>query len=83
MFQKLKEVYKNLEKKAFLVLKHGLKFCFSLCILSVFLLLIYNVMFTSPFLYYIGITLFRLSIIFSIEFIICAMVTDKIKKQLT
>lgn len=83
MFQKIKENYKNLEKKASVVLKYGLQFCFLLTILAISILLIYDIFLATPTLYYIGITIFRLSLIFGIEFIICAFVADKIKKQLT
>ena len=82
MFNKLLEIFKNLDKKAFTIMKHGLEFCFAVCILSVSILFTYNFTLQSPFIYYIGISLFKLSLIFGIEFIICGFVVDGIKKQL-
>lgn len=82
MFKVLKNSFKNFDKITNKVLKNGLKFCFILCIISVFILLTYNLILSTPILYYLGINLFKLSLIFGIEFIICSFVTDKIKKQL-
>lgn len=82
MFKKLLESFKNFDKLTYKILKHGLNFCFAICLISVFILLTYELVFTTPFIYYIGISLFRLSLIFGIEFIICSFVVDGIKKQL-
>ena len=82
MFKVLKNSFKNFDKITNKILKSGLKFCFILCMISVFILLTYNLIFSTPILYYIGINLFKLSLIFGIEFIICYFVTDGIKKQL-
>ena len=82
MLKKLLDSYKKMDNMANKILKKGLKFCFVLCIVSILILLTYMVMFSSPNLYYIGISLFRLSITFSIEFLICALVVDSIKKEL-
>lgn len=82
MLKKLLENFKNFDKLTFKILKHGLNFCFLICLISVSILLTYELAFTSPFIYYIGISLFRLSLIFGIEFIICSFVVDGIKKQL-
>ena len=82
MIKNLIDNLKNLDKKNYKILIYGLRFCFTLCIISCIILITYNITFTSPFLYYIGISLFRLSIIFGIEFIICSLITDKIKKQM-
>ncbi len=82
MFKKIVEIYQNFEKTTYKILRSGLKFCFALCIISISILLTYEVFISSPFIYYIGIALFRLSLIFGIEFIICGFITDGIKKQL-
>lgn len=82
MLKKLFENFKNLDKMTFKIMNYGFKFCFAICILSVFILCTYDLTLHSPFIYYIGIGLFRLSIIFGIEFIICGFVVDGIKKQL-
>ena len=81
MLEKLFNIFKELDKLTSKIMKYGLKFCFVICILSVLILVTYNLFILSPFLYYIGISLFRLSIIFAIEFVICGLVVDGIKKQ--
>lgn len=73
--------YKNFEKKTYTILKYGLQFCFILCIISVFIMLTYDYIYNLPDLYHIGISLFKSSITFGIEFVICALVVDYIKKQ--
>ena len=82
MFKKLLESYNNFDKITNTILNNGLKFCTLLCILAASILLTYNLLNLSPIVYHIGISLFRLSIIFGIEFIICGFVADGIKKQL-
>ena len=82
MFKKLLESYYNFDKITNTILKNGLKFCTILCILAASILLTYNLLKLSTIVLHIGISLFRLSIIFGIEFIICGFVADGIKKQL-
>ena len=82
MINKFLDIINNLDKMTFKIMKHGLQFCFILCILSAFILLTYNFAFSVPVLYYIGLGLFRLSLTFGIEFIVCGIVVDGIKKQL-
>ena len=81
-FSMVKNIFKNLDKTALHILKKGLYFCLILCITSVFLLLLYQIFSLNPFIYEFGLTLFRISLIFAIEFVICAVAADKIKKQL-
>lgn len=82
MLKKIINNFNQLEKIAFRIMKYGLTFCFIICILSVLILLTYDFAFPSPFMYYIGINLFKLSLIFGIEFIVCGFIVDGIKKQL-
>ena len=82
MFKKLFDSFNKLDKQTFKIMNNGLKFCFVICILSTFILFTYICDFASPFLYYLGINLFKLSLIFGIEFVICGFVVDGIKKQL-
>ncbi len=82
MIKKIIESYKNFEKITYKVMTNGLKFCFILSLIATSILLTYNFSFPSPFIYYIGISLFKLSLIFGIEFIICGFTIEGIKKQL-
>lgn len=81
MFKKIINTYKNFEKITNYIIKSGLSFCLFLCLVSILILCTYLIS-KVPLTYYIGISMFRLSIIFSIEFIICGFVVDGIKKQL-
>ena len=82
MIKKIITYYKNLDKITYKILYKGLAFCFLLALISTSILISYMLFFENPFIYYIGINLFRLSLIFSVEFIICSFVVDNIKKQL-
>lgn len=81
MLKKIYENFKNLDTLTYKIMNYGLKFCFMICLISVLLLLTYCLAFASPFMYYIGINLFKISLIFGIEFVVCGFVVDGIKKQ--
>ena len=70
---------KNIDKLTKKIMKNGLKFCSILGIIALVILVTYNTSFTIPILYSIGFILFKLSLIFGVEFIICGLVVDKIK----
>ncbi len=82
MFKKIFNSFKNLDKLTMVIMKNGLVFCFILSIISLIVLITYDLSFTSPFLYTVGLGLFKLSLIFGIEFIICGLAVDGIKKQI-
>ena len=82
MIKNLINSFKSFDKVTHRILKYGLEFCFALSMISVIILLTYNLIFATPSLYYIGISLFKLSLVFGIEFIICSIVVDSIKKQM-
>lgn len=81
MFKKYINSFNSLENKTFKIMKNGIKFCFLLCIISCIILLTYILSSQNPSTYYIGLSLFKLSIYFMVDFIICGFVVDKIKKQ--
>lgn len=80
--KKIIDSFKNLDEITYKIMKYGLKTCFVICIVSTIILFTYETLFASPNLYHIGLSLFRLSLTFGIEFIICGIVVDSIKKQL-
>ncbi len=82
MFINILDYFKDLESKVKLIMKKGLEFCSVLCVISLIILVTYNLSFTAPIVFAIGFGLFKLSMIFGIEFIICGFVADKVKKQL-
>ena len=82
MLNRFLSYIKKLDKIALKILTKGLFSCFSLCMFSCIILLTYLLFFHTQLTYLLGITLFRISLIFSIEFIVCAFISDLIKKQL-
>ena len=74
--------FKNLDKLVKQIMKIGLKFCSILGTLSLIILVTYNLSFTIPIVFTIGLILFKLSLIFGVEFIICGFAADRIKKQI-
>ncbi len=82
MIKKICTYYKTLDKTTYKILYKGLEFCLLIASFSAFILLSYILFFKIPLIYYIGINLFRLSLVFSVEFIICSFIVDNIKKQI-
>lgn len=78
----IQNLFKHLDKLDLKIMKIGLKICLLIAIFSVLLLLVYLIHIHTPFLYNLGISIFRLSTYFAIEFIICGTIADAIKKQL-
>lgn len=74
--------FKNLDKLVKKIMKIGLKFCSILGMISLIILVTYNLSFTIPIVFTIGLILFKLSLIFGVEFIICGFAVDRIKKQI-
>lgn len=82
MINNILSSFKNLDKLAKIIMKQGLKFCSILGMVALIILVTYNLSFTIPILYSIGFILFKLSLIFGVEFIICGFAADRIKKQI-
>ena len=82
MIRNIINTFENLDKLTKKIMKHGLKFCFILGLISLIILITYNLSYTIPTLFNIGFILFKLSLIFGVEFIICGFAVDKIKRQL-
>ena len=81
IFENILNNFKNLEKITYKIMKNGISFCFGLCTISILMLLTYNHIFYSPNVYYIGLALFKLSAYLIVEFIVCGLIVDNIKKQ--
>ena len=82
MFNNFKKLFKNLDPKTIKIMKLGFTFCFLILIFSLLFLISYLTFKPTLFFFLLGITLLKLSIIFSIEFIICGIIVDIIKKKL-
>lgn len=76
----LKELITNLDKTDFKIMKYGLKICLIILLFSVFLLLLYLNAEHNFFLYELGITIFKVSTYIAVEFVVCGIVVDTIKK---
>ncbi len=72
---------KHFDKDISKLVKSGLTFCFIFCLFSVFILFTYNFIYSMPILFYIGYSLFKSSLMFSVAFIICGIGFDKLKKE--
>ena len=82
MIKELIRSIKNIDKKALKIMIKGLKFSFSIYILSAILLLSHIISPSSHIIYDCGIILFKTALTFSVAFFVCAFATDKIKKEL-
>ena len=78
--QRLISELKNLDTDTINIIKYGLFFCFFIAFLASIILLIY-IFLDFIFFYRLGITLMQSSFIFTVEFIICGIVVDFIRKQ--
>lgn len=82
MIRKIKDIFNNLDKSDLKIMKVGIKYCFAICVIALICLFTYTLFIHNPNLYYFGISLFRLSCIFAIEFIICGIIMDKVKNDI-
>ena len=81
MFKTIINKFNYMDDKTKKILKYGLYFSLIICTLSLLILLTYH-FFTNPNLYYAGLSVFKLSLFFTVEFIICAFAIDTIKQQI-
>ena len=75
--------FKKIDNETYKIIKKGLKFCFLLSLFSSLVILTYTIDGSSLNTYYIGFALFKLSCYLGVEFIVCGLVMDTIKSQLT
>ena len=78
--QKIILAIKNLDKDTYKIMKYGLLFSTFLALASVGVLLAY-IFLGSAFFYHLGLALLKSSFTFAVEFIICGIVVNFIKKQ--
>jgi len=82
IIKKLKNTFKNFDKKIINILKYGFKFCLLIAIISSAILVTYLFFVHNVFLYQIGLTIFQVSLCFASEFVVSALAIDTISKQL-
>ena len=78
--QKMISELKNLDKDTFKIMRYGFLFCCCLSLLSVVILLTY-IFIGSNFFYHFGLSLMKSSFTFAVEFVICGIVVDFIRKH--
>ena len=78
--QKIILELKNLDKDTYKIMKYGFLFSGLVALAAVVVLLCY-IFFGISFLYYLGILLIESSFTFVVEFIICGIVVDFIRKH--
>lgn len=83
MLKNILKRFKEIDTDTYKIIKKGLIFSFFISFLSALIMLTYSINTTSLNTYYIGFTLFKLSCYLGVEFIVCGLVMDTIKKQST
>lgn len=78
----LKNLLHNLDKTDLKIMKLGLKMCFCILLFSILILSFYLTTTHKFFLYELGITIFKVSTYVAVEFIVCGIVVDTLKKNL-
>lgn len=73
---------KNLDKKTKKIMHIGFIFSFILSIIAILSLCTYDIFYPIPDLFYVGISLFRTSLMFACTFFICAIGFDTMKKEI-
>lgn len=82
MWNILIEHIKNIDQSIKKIVKNGSYFClFIFCIASA-LLFTYESFYSSPDLYYIGLTIFRMGSIFLVAFLACGFAFNEIKQEI-
>ena len=80
--KKILEEFESLDISILNLMKKGLGFCFKLCIFSTFILLMYKIL-HIPNLFYIGFSLLKASLFFTVSFICYGFIFNKMKNSLT
>ena len=76
------DTIKNLDIKFKKLMYNGLLLSFALCLISSIILFTYQFIYEIPNLYYIGISLFKSSIMFGCVFVMCTIGFDTIKNEI-
>ena len=79
MFKKIQELFKHVNKKILKIMKYGLQFSCSICVIATAIVCTYLFFYQDSFLYSFGLTSFKLGLILGIELKICGLSVDAIK----
>ena len=78
--KKIKGLINNLDKLDLKIMKNGLLFCFLLSCISVIILSSYLFV-HNIFLFELGFSILKISAYYAVDFVVCGVVVDSIKKQ--
>ena len=81
MLKLIKEQFQNIDSSIKVLMKKGSYFCLFILWISSVLLATYELFYNSPDLYYIGLSVFKLGIIFYVTFLCCGFAFNKIKED--
>lgn len=82
IIEQLIDKIKNLDKQIIKIMDSGFAFSFILSIISALSLLTYDFFYSLPTLFYIGLNLFKTSLMFASMFFICGIGFDTIKNEM-
>ena len=82
MLKNMLDNIKKLDTKTKIIMKYGYISAFIVSVISGFILFTYEAFYHSPNLYYIGLQVFKISLVIAISFFVCGLVVDTIKKEL-
>ncbi len=74
--------FKKMDHTIVSLMKNGVRFSFGIIVIATITLLTYSYFYTSPLVYYIGLSLFKAGLFFIVGFIIGAFAFNKIKGDL-
>lgn len=78
--QKMFLELKNLDKNTYKIMKYGLLFSSILCLIAIGILATY-IFLGINFFYHFGLILMKSSFTFAVEFIVCGIIIDFIRKR--
>ena len=81
MLKDLLNQLKKLETKTKTIMKYGFISALLVSIISCIILLTYETVYASPDLYYIGLQVFKISLIIGVSFFVCGFAVDTIKNE--
>ncbi len=76
--EKLKNIFVNLNKNDLKIMRYGIIFSLIISIIGTFILTCNLIFIHTILLYKIGLSIVKLSFYFTVEFIVCGIVVDKI-----
>lgn len=74
--------FKNMDIKVKNIMKYGFIFSLLFCLFSILILYTYHGLYKIPLIFTIGTILFKTSLMFFVDFLICGIAFDTIKKQI-